>query len=275
MKNPKVAILMSTFNGSKYIIEQIDSIINQDYEFWELYIRDDGSNDNTIQIILEYEKKYPNIHLVLDSISHRGVRDSFMFLLSYVDSEYYMFCDQDDVWLPSKISTCLNKIINIKSIQSKPILVCCDLEVVDEKLNMIYPSLWEKYNLTNLVKFASKSLIVAPMFQGCTMLFNNAAKEVTLNIHPFSTTIHDNHLTMCTVSVGGDIIPIYQPLIKYRQHSSNVEGALIGSHIKLKKLFRIKNVIKKSKSQYLISNYYLNTSLFKYLLYKLLYIVYN
>lgn len=266
---------MSTFNGSKYIIEQIDSIINQDYEFWELYIRDDGSDDNTIQIILEYEKRYSKIHLILDSISHRGVRDSFMYLLSNIDSEYYMFCDQDDVWLPSKISTCLKEFLIIESFKSKPILVCCDLEVVDEKLNQIYPSLWKKYNLTNLVKSALKSLIVAPMFQGCTMLFNNAARDVALNIIPFPSAIHDNHLSMCIASVGGDIIPIFKPLIKYRQHSSNVEGADVGSHIRLKKLFRIKDIILKSRTQYLTSNYYLSISLVKYLIYKILRIVHN
>ena len=275
MNNISVAILLSTYNGAKYIKYQIESILNQDYKSWDLYIRDDGSTDNTIQIIKRYEKCHKNIHLVKDSNPHRGVRDSFLYLLSIINSEYYMFCDQDDVWLPSKISRCIEEMSKKIKSPSKPILICCDLEVVDCNLNQIYPSLWRKYNIIKLVQRANKSLIIAPLFQGCTMFFNKSARDTALNIIPHDSVIHDNHLTMSVVSAGGEIIPIFMPLIKYRQHSANVEGALIGSHIKVTKLLRLKEVIHRSVSLYKISNYYFHTTIFEYLRNKILYLIHN
>ena len=101
-----IAILLSTYNGSKYLREQLNSIIDQTVKDWILYVRDDGSTDETIDIIKEYVSLYPNINYIED-IQNLGSARSFMKLLSLVEADHYMFCDQDDVWLPTKIEVSL------------------------------------------------------------------------------------------------------------------------------------------------------------------------
>ena len=100
-----VDILMATYNGGKYIAEQIDSILNQNYNDWKLYIRDDGSKDNTVNIVKEYIEKYPDkIILIEDGRRNLGPKLNFGELLKISKSEYCMFCDHDDVWMEDKVS---------------------------------------------------------------------------------------------------------------------------------------------------------------------------
>lgn len=108
----QVAILMSTYNGEKYLDAQIKSIINQTNPHWHLYIRDDGSRDRTPQIIQKYVRQDNRISwLNPDHVVNRGVTRSFMELLQQTTADFYMFCDQDDVWLPNKIQVTLNKML--------------------------------------------------------------------------------------------------------------------------------------------------------------------
>ena len=102
----KVAVLISTYNGEKYIKEQIDSILNQTYKNIEIVIRDDGSSDSTIEIIKEYQKKHSNI--ILKEGTNVGFIKSFFQLLGLADSDYYAYCDQDDVWMENKIELAVN-----------------------------------------------------------------------------------------------------------------------------------------------------------------------
>ncbi len=105
--NRKIAILMAVYNGEKYITQQIDSIISQSFELWTLYIRDDGSSDDTLKIIAAYND--PRIIITQDFQGNLGTKNSFLYLLEIIDSPYYMFSDQDDVWLENKIKLSYNK----------------------------------------------------------------------------------------------------------------------------------------------------------------------
>ena len=96
-----IAILMATYNGEKYLKEQIDSIMNQTNHDWTLYIQDDGSKDKTLDIIKSYSDE--RIVWVDNGLTRQGCCMNFMSLLNKVESSYYMFCDQDDVWLPEKV----------------------------------------------------------------------------------------------------------------------------------------------------------------------------
>ena len=99
----KIAILMATYNGEKYICQQIDSILSQTCKDWELYIHDDGSTDNTIAAVESYVEKYPDkIHLI-DGKSTGGAKYNFFYMFGQVEAPYYMTCDQDDVWLENMI----------------------------------------------------------------------------------------------------------------------------------------------------------------------------
>ena len=106
---PFVSVLMSTYNGEKYIREQIESILNQKKVKVHLLIRDDGSQDSTIEIVKEYANKYPNVSVYAGK--NIGIGNSFMELLRNApEADYYAFADQDDVWLDGKLERAIELI---------------------------------------------------------------------------------------------------------------------------------------------------------------------
>ena len=133
MEEP-IDILLATYNGEKYIKEQIDSILNQTYKNIKLIISDDFSKDRTPEILREYAEKDKRIILYIQE-KNLGVVKNIEFLLKKVESPYYMLADQDDYWMPEKVEKTLEKLQEENSD-----LAFGDLEVVDEKLNTIYPS---------------------------------------------------------------------------------------------------------------------------------------
>ena len=133
-----IEILLSSFNGEKYIKELLDSIIAQSYENWQLLIRDDGSKDSTSDIINKYEQIYPTkIKIINDGGKNLGSTLSFARLLECCQGEYIMLSDQDDVWLPNKIELTLNEIVNLASgVKNQPLMVFTDLKVVNIELTV-------------------------------------------------------------------------------------------------------------------------------------------
>lgn len=105
-----IAILMATYNGEKYLGEQIESILAQTYKDWHLYIHDDGSKDNTVTILKEFVAKHSQQITLLEYSSQGGACRNFLSMLERVDAPYYMFSDQDDVWLNEKIEIEYKKI---------------------------------------------------------------------------------------------------------------------------------------------------------------------
>ena len=99
MSDKKTAILMATYNGEQYVAEQIDSLLAQTDSDWTLYIHDDGSKDHTQEIISKYAETHDNI-VVMDFPGGNGAKENFFKMMFSVDADYYMLCDQDDVWLP-------------------------------------------------------------------------------------------------------------------------------------------------------------------------------
>ena len=102
----KLAILLATYNGERYLQEQIDSLYRQTYKDWVLYIHDDGSTDGTCGIISKNAAEHGNI-VVMEHQGGHGAKDNFFGMLERVDADYYMFCDQDDVWLEDKVEKSL------------------------------------------------------------------------------------------------------------------------------------------------------------------------
>ncbi|MCF0145856.1 MAG: glycosyltransferase, partial [Eubacterium sp.] len=102
--NAKIIIVMAAYNGGSHIQKQIDSILAQTHTNWELWIRDDGSSDHTVDVIRSCAASDPRIHLFEDSRGNLGPQESFYTLLSGCPSaDYYAFCDQDDLWVPEKL----------------------------------------------------------------------------------------------------------------------------------------------------------------------------
>lgn len=167
----KVDVLMSTYNGAKYLKEQIDSIMNQENVDISITIRDDGSKDNTIPIIEEMQAKYTDkIRLIKGE--NRGYKVSFALLLGLArdDVDYYAFSDQDDVWKKEKTN------MGVEKLQQGYELYVCSVENVDENLKHISLN-----DFTSGVQ-SLKSDFIRHRFSGCTMMFTNKVRKMAYDV---------------------------------------------------------------------------------------------
>lgn len=221
----KIAILMATFNGGKYISEQIDSILSQTFTGWELFIHDDGSEDNTIEIIRKYQNRYPDKIHILAGQKTGGSKQNFLFLLASVEAKYYMFSDQDDVWLKSKIAKTFDhmQVLEKKSL-NEPILVFTDLSVVNENLEMIDVKM-SSYQSLKMDHTTFHQLMMQNIVTGCTMMINQKCAELSLKCKDINEMIMHDWWFALTASKFGIVSAVDEPLILYRQHSDNTVGA--------------------------------------------------
>ena len=217
----KIVILLSTYNGEKYLKEQLDSIFSQSYKNFEIIARDDGSNDETINILKSYNIK------ILDTDKNLGAKLSFSTLLNYAvkntDADYFMFCDQDDIWKSDKIE---KTIATMKELEKEnlglPLLVHTDLEVVDEKLNVLNKSFW-KYEKRDPSLNSINRLIIQSTVTGCTMMINRKLAKLSFPVSE-NSIMHDWWISMVASSFG-KIAYLEESTISYRQHSSNDTGS--------------------------------------------------
>lgn len=219
----EIAILLATYNGENFLREQLDSILSQTYTKWHLYIHDDGSKDNTIEILNEYQTLYPNKITVVAGKPTGGAKNNFYFLLKNIEAPLYMFSDQDDVWLPSKIEMEVDAWKQNKA-EKIPVLIFTDLRIVNQNLDIISESLWEYYKF-NTVNIRMQSLILQNVVTGCTMLFNRKLRDMMImhkNID--SVPMHDKWGAMIALQFG-KMIRITDQTILYRQHENNAVGA--------------------------------------------------
>ena len=233
-----IAILLATYNGGQYLMEQLDSLLQQTCQQWTLYIHDDGSTDNTNAILQEYAQKHSNIH-ILGYESQKGAMRNFLSLLQRVEADYYMFCDQDDVWLKQKVELSFEEMKRQEAVCGrKPIIVYTDLYVTDAALNITCNSFWQEICLHPEFITTFDEMAASTAVTGCAMLFNQQVKDNV--VFPAAhATMHDAWITACTLRKNGKIIPISQPLVYYRQHEDNCVGSDDLNHIDL--AYRIRN----------------------------------
>lgn len=228
-----IDIILASYNGEKFIRQQMLSLMGQSYTDWRCIIHDDGSSDKTVSIIKEIAKLDSRFILKEDGIKLRNAAKNFMHTLSYSDAEYICFCDQDDVWLDSKLERLLT-IIEQKN-NSIPQVVFSNAYLWNSDKNFIYgrATLDFPQNIESL-------LFLNCGIQGASAIFNRKMKEemlVPLN----NIVMHDWYLTIigCTF---GEIDYIHENLMLYRQHGNNVTGNADGlMKSKLKKIFKRKN----------------------------------
>ena len=224
-----VAVMLATYNGEKYLSEQIDSILNQTYLNWVLFIRDDGSTDGTSETIDRYcESHAEKIIRVNNPSDKHGSNANFAALLlhvkEYYSFQYFMFCDQDDVWLEEKIEVTLSKMQKVESKNRIPTLVHTDLKVVDENLNVLGDSFFTyralRPQITDL-----RHLLIQNNATGCTMLWNKALNDIVDDsLNNEGIFQHDWWMSL-TASCFGQIAVMDHPTILYRQHGTNSIGA--------------------------------------------------
>ena len=225
--NKKIDILLATYNGEKYIAEQIDSILNQTYKNIRLVISDDSSADKTREILKQYEQKDNRIEVYYQE-KNLGYVKNFEFLLKKVEDELYMLSDQDDVWLPEKVE----KSVEILE-KTQADLVFGDLEVVDENLKTIYPSFGDFMLLNKKIKKYINSYKLNYLYNcitGCTVLSKKKFIEKMLPFPTYSKHVIHDHWLGLIVSLNGKLVYIPEKYIKYRQHQKNQVGAGKISH---------------------------------------------
>jgi glycosyltransferase involved in cell wall biosynthesis len=222
-----IYILLSTYNGITYLDEFLESLQAQTYLSWKLIVRDDGSSDNSSNVVTQFFKDISQQLIILNDTKNIGAKESFDLLLNEAlqqkDCEYIMFADQDDVWKKDKIERTLSKMNSIeKEDSATPILVHTDLHVSDENLNIINNSLWSHEN-NNPSKSTLNYLFFQNTATGCTMMIN---RELASLAYPIAkeAIMHDWWINM-VASKFGKVAFIDTPTIFYRQHGANTIGA--------------------------------------------------
>lgn len=221
-----VDILLATYNGAQFLAAQIESLLSQTYGNWRLIARDDGSTDGSLGILKDYAGRHPGrIELLEDAEPGLGPCGNFGRLLAHASADYAMFCDQDDVWLPEKTERMIAAIQELEAEcgGDTPLLVHCDLRVVDSALEMLAPSFW-RYQRLNPVKgqFLNR-LLIQNVVTGCASIANRAAVQLALPI-PQDARMHDWWLALVAAAFGR-VGYLPEALVLYRQHGTNTLGA--------------------------------------------------
>ena len=218
---------MATWNGARYIAEQLDSLFAQTVQNFRLIVLDDGSSDSTLCIVEQYRARYPDRVVIRKNPNRQGPCRNFSLLTGESNAPYVAFCDQDDVWRPEKLELGISamKAIEAEAGTETPILVFSDMAVVDERLNVIAPSLW-KLGHINPAKASLGAVLAQNLVTGCTSMANRSLIQKARPI-PNDAVMHDWWLALVAV-VFGVVYPLYQSTVLYRQHAGNLVGAGTG-----------------------------------------------
>ena len=231
MEDKKVAILISTYNGEKYLKEQLDSLLNQTYKNIDIYIRDDNSKDTTIKIIQDYMKNKSNIKLIKGK-NLGFVRSFFELLKNAEEADYYAYCDQDDVWMEDKIQRAVDSLSKLD--ENKPNLYFSNSDYYDGEMNFVAHGDPKKvYNFRNS--------LVECVSQGMTMCINKKARDYIVDNIPQNCVFHDWWTYMICAGMG-NIFYDEKPLVKYRRHTKSVTAE--GKNFIELQMWRIRKFLK-------------------------------
>ena len=222
MIKDRVLVLMSTYNGEKYLDKQLESILNQNVKNVDILIRDDGSKDNTIKIINKWLVEFPK-RIKLETKENIGVVKSFFELVKAapIDYDYYFFSDQDDYWSEKKLEKAIEKMKKIH--ETKKIGYCSNLNLVDKNLKFM------KIKYNKKLTPSLKNCFIENIVTGCTYGANQALfieiKKDIEDIEEYSEKIpmHDYHFYFLTV-LYRELVYDKNSYIAYRQHENNVVG---------------------------------------------------
>lgn len=215
-----VTVLMSTYNGEKYLQDQLDSIYRQKGVQVSLIVRDDCSTDSTFDILKQNEQDHPEMMRVFKGEKNlKPCRSFFELISSNTTSLYYALSDQDDIWDDDKLVSAINMLEKYDN--SKPALYFSNLRIVDEN-NKFYRNSHSTPRQTDN-KYLS---LIQPTVTGCTIVYNQALAKIVENIKPQQFSMHDTWLYM-VAEFFGTVVYDFDPHINYRQHSNNVIGTIL------------------------------------------------
>lgn len=236
----RVQVLLSSYNGQIYIRQQLDSIFNQQGVEVYCLVRDDGSTDNTIDILYEYQNKYQNLEVIQEN--NIGYKASFMKLVEMSgEFDYYAFADQDDVWKPDKLMKAIEQITEAED--NSAVMYCSNCIMVDNNLNYI----GMLHTKESIVPSSKVNSLVQGFAHGCTMVFNSESRDLILKYKPKQEYAYDFWIPILLMFLG-NVIYDKNSYILYRQHTDNVFGSRRS----------IKKIIKSGIDKYKNTNFYSN-----------------
>lgn len=215
-----VVVLLSAYNGERFIGEQIDSILAQKSVGVRLMVRDDGSRDSTVAIVEKYAKDYPGTVFLMRG-ENCGFALSFTRLLeealkAFPEAGYFAFSDQDDIWLPNKLAVAVGRVANEPA--AVPVAYCCNTALVDCRLHPIGTGFGISQD-----DISKPRALVQSFATGCTLVFNRCAAVKYAEHVPGSIRLHDFFMYQICVFLG-KLIYDPTPYILYRQHGNNELG---------------------------------------------------
>ena len=251
----KVCVVLSTYNGQNYLDEQIRSLLAQKNVDLTVLVRDDGSSDQTQDLLRQWNEKEASIQICEKDFGvNFGVAKSFIFLLNYAermfpDIQYFFFCDQDDVWKDAK---CFRAVQGLTKYRDRAALYFSRKKLVDGKLNpldrediiRLHGDFWDYFDRSNAF--------------GCTMCLTRPLAELLHDDRFYKKSfLHDNYIYRLCLAAGIPIIYDDAETILYRQHGANVAGAAKRNVLRgIKRLFKFDRVhVVREMSEYLIAKH--------------------
>ena len=224
---PLISVVMTTYNGEKFLAKQLDSLLAQSYPEIEIIICDDNSTDTTLSILQSYESKNGTAINVYANKNNLGYVKNFQKSISFCKGDYLVFCDQDDIWTPDKIAT-QYKVLK----EAKALAVFSDAFLVDAKGRDLGMSLWEAVlGSRPPEKIDYRAFYLTNCVTGCTLMIHRQLLDSAL---PFPKSVPHDWWLAYHAAFLDRLVFTDQKLIHYRQHASNVYG--VGSKIRRKRL---------------------------------------
>jgi glycosyltransferase involved in cell wall biosynthesis len=221
-----IEIACATFNGARYLPEFLASLRGQSHSDWRLWVHDDGSTDETTELLRAAATDDPRIRVDDLPAARAGAARAFATALEGIpgDAAYIAFADQDDVWLTDKLTRCLQALRAAEGAYGAhtPLLVHTDLKVVDDQLSPLHGSFWQ-YAGFDPEPVTTRRLVTSNVATGATVLFNRALRERATPIPP-DAAMHDWWCAL-TAAAFGHVVALRTPTVLYRQHEANAIGA--------------------------------------------------
>jgi len=221
---PRAAILLSTYNGQKFLPELLESLLQQTYSDFHLIVRDDGSTDDSPAMTMAYRERFVQMTFLSDN-EHVGPIDSFSRVaqeaLRFPEIDFFFFCDQDDIWEKEKLKIYMETTLLPETDPAKLRLVFSDLTAVDVDLKLIHLS-HMAFNRMRPENTSLNRLLMQNVPVGCTAMVNRSLLHAALPF-PSDALMHDEWINLCAAALG-EFVFIDRPLVRYRRHLESVTG---------------------------------------------------
>ncbi len=217
-REPQVAILLATFNGEKYIQEQLDSIVRQTHRNWTLHVSDDGSTDATPDILARFQMQHGAEKVFLSGGPRKGFAQNFFSLIRapYIQADYFAFCDQDDIWFADKLERAIARLKPHK----QAAVYCSRTRLIDRQGHPIgYSPCFKRAP-------SFRNALVQSLAGANTMLLNSHARALLARVpHNAPIVSHDWLCYLLVSGSGGKVVYDPEPSLYYRQHGDNLIGS--------------------------------------------------